>query len=184
MNLHKFRHTHDTAATGRPDDAWFVLGPGDLVLVDEAGMAGTRNLDWLTHYARERGAVVRILGDPAQLGSIEAGGTLRLLAHDAGAVELSDLHRFADPDERKATIGCREGRPEALDFYLTRDRIDSGSTDAMLETAYAAWEYDTRAGLSSLLIAKSGSDVTALNHASTRRPHRIRTRHRGRRRTP
>ena len=126
-NLHKFRHAHDTAPTGRPDDPWFVLEPGDLVLVDEAGMAGTRNLDWLTHYARERGAVVRLLGDPAQLTSVEAGGVLRLLAHDAGAVELTDLHRFTDPDEANATLGIREGRPEALDFYRTHDRVHAGS---------------------------------------------------------
>jgi conjugative relaxase-like TrwC/TraI family protein len=143
-NLHKFRHSLNTAPTGRPDDPWFVLDPGDLVLVDEAGMAGTRNLDWLTHYARERGAAVRMLGDPAQLTSVEAGGMLRLLAHDAGAVELTDLHRFTDPDEATATIGIREGRPEALDFYLTHDRIHTGSTDAMLEHAYDAWEHDTR----------------------------------------
>ena len=162
-NLHKFRHTHDPAPTGRPDDPWFVLEPGDLVLVDEAGMAGTRNLDWLTHYTRERGAVVRMLGDPAQLTSVEAGGALRLLAHDAGAVEVTVLHRFTDPGEATATIGIREGRPEALDFYLTHDRVHSGSTDAMLEAAYDAWERDTRAGLSSLLIAQSGGDVTALN---------------------
>ena len=135
-NLHKFRHTHDTAPTGRPDDPWFVLQPGDLVLVDEAGMAGTRNLDWLTHYARERGAVVRILGDPAQLTSVEAGGALRLLAHDAGAVELTDLHRFTDPDEATATIGIREGRPEALDFYVDPrprpDRLQRGDARSRL----------------------------------------------------
>lgn len=98
-------------------------------------MAGTRNLDWLTHYARERGAVVRMLGDPAQLTSVEAGGMLRLVAHDAGAVELTDLHRFTDPDEATATIGIREGQPDALDPYLSHDRVHYGSTDAMLEAA-------------------------------------------------
>lgn len=73
---------------------------------------------------------------------------LRLLAHDTGAVELTDLHRFIDPDESTAPIGIREGRAEALDFYLRHDRAHSGSTDAMLEAAYGAWEHDTRAGRS------------------------------------
>jgi hypothetical protein len=126
------------------------------------------HLDWITHYARERGAVVRMLGDPAQLSSVEAGGALRLLAQDAGAVELTDLHRFSDRDEAIATIGIREGRPEALDFYLTHDRIHSGSTDAMLEAAYAAWAHDIQAGLRSLLVAQSGNDVTALNTRARR----------------
>ncbi len=127
-NLHKFQPhprppSTPTVADAEPMTPGSSSQPGDLVLVDEAGMAGTRNLDWLTTYARERGAVVRLLGDPAQLASVEAGGALRLLAHDTGAVELTDLHRFTDPDEAAATIGLREGRPDALDFYTGHDRI-------------------------------------------------------------
>ena len=52
---------------------------------------------------------------------------------------------------------------QAVDFYANHDRIRSGSTDAMLEAAYDAWEHDSRAGRRSLLLASSGSDVTALN---------------------
>jgi conjugative relaxase-like TrwC/TraI family protein len=162
-NLHKFRHAHTSAEESTDRDPWFVLNPGDLVLIDEAGMAGTRNLAWLTHYARDRGALVRLLGDPGQLGSVEAGGALELLAHDAGAVELTNLHRFADPTEAAATIGLREGRPEALDYYFRHDRVRSGATDAMQELAYNAWVRDIDAGWSSLLIAASNRDVTALN---------------------
>ncbi len=167
-NLHKFQHAHTAATPGAasgavPNDEWFVLQPGDLVLVDEAGMAGTRILDWTTSYARERGAVVRLIGDPAQLTSVEAGGALRLITHDTGAVELTDLHRFTDPEEAAATIGLREGRSDAIDFYTHHDRIRSGARDAMLEAAYDAWATDTRRGLASLLIAESSRTVTALN---------------------
>src|SRR3954447_6570959 len=126
-------------------------------------MAGTRILDWVTGYARERGAVVRLIGDPAQLTSVEAGGALRLIASDTGAVELSDLHRFANPAEARATIALREGRAEALEFYRANDRISSGSADALLEAAYDAWSSDTQSGLTSLLVAGSTRDVTALN---------------------
>jgi conjugative relaxase-like TrwC/TraI family protein len=179
-NLHKFQHTHTArAATDKaggaprrgqagPDDEWFVLQPGDLVLVDEAGMAGTRALDWITGYARQRGALVRLLGDPAQLTSVEAGGALRLIAHDAGAVELSDIHRFTDPAESTATIGLREGLGDAIGFYDTHHRIRAGTGAAMLETAYDAWARDTAAGLTSLLIAASTRDVTALNTRARR----------------
>src|SRR3954452_348799 len=126
-------------------------------------MAGTRILDWVTGYARERGAVVRLIGDPAQLTSVEAGGALRLIATDTGAVELTDLHRFANPVEATATIGLREGRPEALDFYRANDRIRSGTAEVMLEAAYDTWARDTESGLTSLLVAGSTRDVTALN---------------------
>jgi conjugative relaxase-like TrwC/TraI family protein len=162
-NLHKFRHRHENRSGRGKSDDWFVLRPGDLVLVDEAGMAGTRNLDWLTTYTRERGAVVRLLGDPAQLSSVEACGALRLLANDVGAVELTDLHRFTDPDEAAATLGLRDGRAEALDYYFDRERVRHGSNDAMREAAYEAWAADTGAGHTSLLIAGSRTEVAALN---------------------
>ena len=161
--MHKFRHRHENRSGRGKSDDWFVLRPGDLVLVDEAGMAGTRNLDWLTTYTRERGAVVRLLGDPAQLSSVEACGALRLLANDVGAVELTDLHRFTDPDEAAATLGLRDGRAEALDYYFDHDRVHHGSNEAMRETAYEAWAVDTRAGRTSLLIAGSRTEVAALN---------------------
>jgi conjugative relaxase-like TrwC/TraI family protein len=160
-NLHMFQHAHtaDTPST----DPWFTLQPGDLVLVDEAGMAGTLRLEWLTRYARERGAVVRLLGDPAQLSAVEAGGALRLLVNDVGAVELDRLHRFHDPAEAAATLKLRNGDPSGLDFYFANDRVTSGSADAMLEAAYEAWASDTHNGKTSLLIAATNQDVTALN---------------------
>ncbi|MGH8882133.1 MAG: ATP-dependent DNA helicase, partial [Stackebrandtia sp.] len=126
-------------------------------------MAGTRKLDWLTDYARERGAIVRLLGDPSQLSAVEAGGALRLLVHDAGAVELTQLHRFNDPAEATATLGLRHGKTSALDFYFARHRVTEGPADAMLESGYEAWANDTRTGLDSLLIAAKGADVAALN---------------------
>ena len=58
----------------------FRLGPGDVVLVDEAGMAGTLLLDQLVQIAAARGAVVRLLGDDRQLPAVEGGGALRLVA--------------------------------------------------------------------------------------------------------
>ena len=160
-NLHKFQHAHTDDQS--VDDAWFTLQPGDLVLIDEAGMAGTRKLDWVVRYARERGAVVRLLGDPSQMSAVEAGGALRLLVNDVGAVQLNHLHRFTDPDEAKATLQLREGRAEALDFYFARDRVAHGTSEAMLEDSYEAWAADTRQGRTSLLIASASRDVSALN---------------------
>lgn len=44
-----------------------------------------------------------------------------------------------------------------------RDRITAGSRDAMLETAYDQWAHDIRAGKTSVLIAATTADVSALN---------------------
>ncbi len=164
-NLHKFLHENSRISTipEAPSDPWFQLRSGDVVLVDEAGMAGTLQLADLVHRANEAGAVVRLLGDPAQLTAVDAGGALRLLEAEVGAVHLDRLHRFTDPAEADATLALRRGDPAALAFYETHDRIRSGTRDAMLEAAYDAWTTDILTGKTSLLIASTGAYVTALN---------------------
>ncbi|ROR44762.1 MobF family relaxase [Kitasatospora cineracea] len=171
-NLHKFlwEHTGGTYAaqlsSGQnvpSNRAGFVLNPGDVVLVDEAGMAGTLNLDRLTRIAAEHGASVRLLGDYRQLGSVEAGGALRLIAAEAGAVELTTLHRFSNQDEATATLKIRTGDAAGLDFYFANQRVVSGSRTAMVEAAYDGWKADMLAGRTTLISARTGTDVTALS---------------------
>lgn len=170
-NLHKFHHalTQSTieekpTADGAPTtDEWFTLRRGDLVLVDEAGMAGTKMLDWLTMHARERGALVRLLGDPAQMSPVEAGGALSLLAQQTSTYELTDLHRFANPDEAAATLAIRNGDRAGLDLYLREDRVRGGIRAGMTHDAFTAWTRDTEQGLRSLLVADTAADVRRLN---------------------
>lgn len=170
-NVHKFlcvngrfAATEPSVVMGSPGIARspFELCPGDVVLVDEAGMAGTPNLDRLVSLAEERGAVVRLLGDYRQLGAVESGGALRLIAQDAGAVELSAVRRFRDPAEAEATVQLRVGDTTALDFYLKNERVRSGSTEAMIEAAYAGWKTDMLAGKTTLMAAASNATVAAL----------------------
>ena len=160
-NLHKF--LFEIHRPGGPSDEWYRLRAGDVVLVDEAGMAGTMQLARLLTLVEASGASLRLLGDPAQLASVDAGGALRLLEREVSATYLTDLHRFTDPFEGRASLMLREGKLDALTFYVDRDRIRSGSSSSMLEQAYAAWAADDRAGLDSVLIAATNQDVTALN---------------------
>jgi ATP-dependent exoDNAse (exonuclease V) alpha subunit len=86
-NLHKFLHEWTTgpfadrlqSGGSVPAAArMFRLGPGDVIVVDEAGMAGTFALDSLTVHAAKRGAVVRLLGDNRQLPAVDAGGLVKI----------------------------------------------------------------------------------------------------------
>lgn len=171
-NLHKFlwEHIHGPAAdslrSGRSipaERAGFRITAGDVILLDEAGMAGTLNLDRLVKLAAERGATVRLLGDHRQLGAVESGGALRLLVNEAGVTELTTLHRFRNPREADATLKLRGGDASALDFYQQQGRIVGGSREAMIEAAYAGWREDVIAGKTSLMAAATNQDVTALN---------------------
>jgi len=166
----------DTTGTGS-----YVMGT-PAVLVDEAGMAGTFALDQLARIAAQHGAVVRLLGDDRQLSAVESGGALRLIAHEAGAVELTALYRFSDPAEAAATLKLRTGDASGLDYYLARGRVRSGSREAMTEAAYAGWRADMLAGKTTLMTAASGTDVTALS-AQARAEREKQRAPRGRRRT-
>ena len=53
------------------------LGARDILVIDEAGMVGTRQLERVLSHAAEAGAKVVLVGDPQQLQSIEAGAAFR-----------------------------------------------------------------------------------------------------------
>jgi hypothetical protein len=130
-NLHKFMHEWTAGpfaarlrAGGVPEQArMFRIGPGDVVLVDEAGMAGTFMLDGLVRLVSARGAVVRLIGDDRQLPAVEGGGALRLVATQPGTPHLTELYRFRDPAEAAATLRLRAGDAAAVDWYASAGRV-------------------------------------------------------------
>ncbi len=139
------------------------VNAGDVVLVDEAGMAATGDLDRLNALCEERGAVMRLLGDDQQLAAVGAGGLLRTIAHEVGAVRLEDLHRFSDPAEAAATLQLRDGDTAALGFYSDADRITQGTRDQQVAAVFSRWVEDTRDGKSSIMVAGDRATVRDLN---------------------
>jgi conjugative relaxase-like TrwC/TraI family protein len=137
---------------------------GQLVIVDEASLAGTLSLDRITALAASAGAKVLLVGDYAQLQSVDAGGAFSLLVHSRADVpELVDVHRFTHDWEKTASLGLRQGDPNAIDHYMAHARVNSGDTDAMTDAAYTAWHADTLAGKATVLISDSNETVALLN---------------------
>lgn len=145
------------------------INPKTLVLIDEAGMAATTDLAAAIDYITSRGGQVRLVGDDRQLAAVAAGGVLRDIAHQIGAVTLSEVHRFRDPDgslnhaEAAATLALRDGDPSAIAFYADRGRIHVGDLGACADQAYAAWAADRADGTDSVLIAPTRDLVAELN---------------------
>jgi len=140
------------------------LRAGQLVIVDEASMAGTFELDALTEQAREAGAKVLLVGDWAQLSPVCAGGAFHLLATDRHDVpQLHDLRRFRHEWERAASVDLRDGRADAADTYAEHGRVQGGDRESMLDLLYEAWRHDTRTGKRSLMIASDSQTVLDLN---------------------
>jgi conjugative relaxase-like TrwC/TraI family protein len=93
------------------------LHPGQLVIVDEASLAGTFALDELVSATADAGAKVLLVGDWAQPSSVEAGGAFGLLVADSGdlAAELVDARRFRNNWEKTASVELRLGHDTAID---------------------------------------------------------------------
>jgi conjugative relaxase-like TrwC/TraI family protein len=141
------------------------LRPGQLVVVDEASLASTFALDELMSATLDARAKVVLVGDWAQLSSVDAGGMFRTLVRDRGdgAATLADVRRFRANWEKRASLGVRNGSTSALAIYATYGRIADGTRDDMLDALYAAWKTDTDRGLHSLMLASDTATVNELN---------------------
>ncbi|MHC3370841.1 MobF family relaxase (plasmid) [Rhodococcus aetherivorans] len=139
------------------------IGRGDLLLVDEAGMASARDLADLTRIATDAGAVVRLLGDPQQLASVEAGGVLRALADRTNAPFLRKVHRFATGGEAEASLRLRKGDVTVLEWYDSNDRIRQGMAHELADLVFAAYVADVEAGQVALMVAPTNDLVRQLN---------------------
>jgi conjugative relaxase-like TrwC/TraI family protein len=139
------------------------LRAGDLVIVDEAGMAATPQLDALRRQVLDAGAKLLLVGDHRQLAAVGAGGALRHLYHDVGATELTSLWRFSDPWEALATTRLREGDHTVIDEYLERRRVRTGPASRLIEDLYQAWHTDITAGRTSVMLAVANRTVAQLN---------------------
>jgi hypothetical protein len=155
-NTAKWLHEYDH---GRTD-----LRAGQLVIIDEATLAGTTTLDRISGVAEAAGAKVLLVGDPYQLQSVEAGGAFALLVdRRTDAPELTDIHRFVNEWERHASLALRRGEVEVISTYVRQKRIREGLTDEMLDRAYEAWRADCSAGKASILVTESSLAVRTLN---------------------
>jgi conjugative relaxase-like TrwC/TraI family protein len=141
------------------------LRAGQIVVLDEASLARTLDLDELVGAAREAGAKVLLCGDWAQLSAVDAGGGFALLVQDRGerVPELTDVRRFAAEWEKQASVELRTGKPAAISAYNAQGRVAEGGRDAMLDALYAGWKADVAAGRTSLMIAGDRATVTDLN---------------------
>jgi DNA primase catalytic core len=140
-----------------------AIGPGTLVVIDEAGMAGTRELARAVEHVVGRGGSVRLVGDHQQLASVAAGGLLAEIAAAHGAVTLTEPVRFTDPAEAAATVAIRDGDTTGLGFYLDHGRIHVGDLATCAAQAYTAWAAERSRGRDALLLAATREVVTELN---------------------
>jgi conjugative relaxase-like TrwC/TraI family protein len=144
--------------------AKWTLSAGQLLIVDEASLASTFDLDELVSAASDAGTKVLLVGDPCQLASVDAGGMFTtLVTARPDDATLSGVHRFSSSWESEASTLLRAGHDAAFYAYQARGRIVEGGRDQLLEQIYAAWSDDVASGFEAIMLAADSATVHELN---------------------
>jgi TrwC relaxase/AAA domain len=130
-----------------------TLGPGALLILDEASTTSMPDLAAILRHAARCGAKVVITGDHAQLGAVQSGGGMAMLARKLGHAQLTEAVRFRNDWEGNASLAIRAGDVSALGVYDGHGRLHGGSYEQMAEQAARAYLTEYLAGTDVILTA-------------------------------
>ncbi len=142
-----------------------ALSRGSVLLIDEAGMVDSAALARLIVHAQATEAKLVLIGDPAQLGEIEAGGLFAAIASRSEPIILDEVIRHRHELEREGAKLIREGAGgEALAIYQGAERVTVSDDPATRREAMVAdWWQRFGGGEDALMIAKRNAEVRELN---------------------
>jgi conjugative relaxase-like TrwC/TraI family protein len=115
---------HEQNRPGGPSPAWQVPA-GATVILDEAGMAATSDLDRLVRLVEAQRWRLVCVGDAAQLPAVGRGGVFAHWCQQLPAHHLEDVRRFADAWQAEASLALRRGEAAAAAAYAARRRLQS-----------------------------------------------------------
>ncbi len=156
------------------------LGKGDVLVIDEAGMVGSRQLARFVMEAEARGAKLVLVGDHEQLQAIGAGSPFRAIAESVGAVQLSEIRRQNEGWQREASIAFATHRTgDGLAVYSDRGAVKFAETRDQARSALVRdylTDLEERPSGSRIALAHRRVDVRAINadiRASLQDSHRL-----------
>ncbi|MDG4879227.1 Ti-type conjugative transfer relaxase TraA [Mesorhizobium sp. WSM4935] len=150
-----------------------VLSARDVLVIDEAGMVGTRQLERVLSHAADAGAKVVLVGDPQQLQAIEAGAAFRSIHERYGGVEIGQVRRQREDWQRDATRDLASGRiGAAIGAYEAQGMVHQAvSRDEARSDLVERWDRDrqTEPEASRIILTHTNDEVRALNEAARER---------------
>jgi len=162
------RSIHSWEASWRNDRS--RLTDRDVLVVDEAGMVGTRQMLRVMEEAKQAGAKVVLVGDIRQLQAIEAGAAMRLVADRVGQVSLGEVRRQEVEWQRKASEQLARGDvAPALKAYQAAGHVHGYGKVREAEAGMVArWDEARREAPhhSHLMLAFKREEVRSLNEAA------------------
>ncbi|MGJ4952468.1 Ti-type conjugative transfer relaxase TraA [Bradyrhizobium sp. HKCCYLS20291] len=147
-----------------------LLKSGDVLVIDEAGMVGTRQLERVLSHAAEAGAKVVLVGDTQQLQAIEAGAAFRSIHERHGGAEIGDVRRQRQDWQRDATRDLATGRvAHALGAYRAHGMVhEAEGRQQARDNLIERWDRDRQASpdRSRIILTHTNDEVQALNEAA------------------
>ena len=138
-----------------------------LILVDEAGMVGTRDMEAILSAAQATGAKVMLVGDRRQLASVAGASALRAVAEVVErSAAMEAVRRQAVDWQRAASVLMARGDSEsALRAYAVREQVELVSgLEAARARAVEVWTEQRAAyGDDVLIVTRRNRDAAALN---------------------
>jgi len=139
----------------------------DVVVVDEAGMLGSRQMARIMAEVDRAGAKVVLVGDPEQLQAIEAGAAYRAIAERVGAISMVDIRRQSEPWQQQATRDfASEHTKDAMNAYEQHDNVHTFNTkEDAITGMIEQWDEVRSQSLeqSQIMLAYTRDEVLTLN---------------------
>lgn len=168
QTLHSLIHQLNTEKT--------ELTSKTVLVIDEAGMVGSRQLAQILDYADQVKAKVVLIGDSQQLQPIDAGGAFRLLAQNLGYASLQNIQRQKTLEDRKIVMQLATGQSEqALAAMRKQGSLHVQSTqEKVIENLIEDWWQAKikQPFASALMLAGTRSDLYRLNQAARLKMHK------------
>jgi Ti-type conjugative transfer relaxase TraA len=144
------------------------LSSREVLVIDEAGLVGTRQLARVLEVADQARAKVVLIGDPRQLQAIEAGAAFRGIVKEIGSAELREVRRQKESWQREAVKSLALGDTAgAVSAYESQGHVHALETrEAARGALLAAWAKDEALNQSRLMLTATRAEAAHLNAAA------------------
>ncbi|RPF72456.1 Ti-type conjugative transfer relaxase TraA [Aurantiacibacter spongiae] len=139
----------------------------DVLVIDEAGMVGTRQMERVLTHVAKAGSKVVLVGDQQQLQAIEAGAAFRAIHERHGGVEISEVRRQLSAWQQDTTRHLATGRTgEAIHRYEERGMVHAADTrEAARTELIGRWNQERQSSPddSRIILTHTNDEVRELN---------------------
>lgn len=136
-----------------------------ILVVDEAGMIGTRMMERLVSITSASNSKLVLVGDHRQLQAIEFGAPFRGLAERIGVAELQAITRQRERWAREAVSELAEGQAEsALERFAKRGFLKiAKDREQAIQQLVSDWKTEFLQGKDSRVFAGTRLDTVTIN---------------------